>query len=269
MIVVFRRGQRKLTVMTSSEQRGENLSAFTLLEFLIILGCVVLLIGLFWPMGRRTEAKAPMTACVSNQKQISLSFIMWINDSEIVDLPWRVPQSEDGTRSATNRSTEAWKEFLSVEKYLPDPRVLACPADKERNRSFVVNWSEGAKGLRNPKYRNNAVSYFLNLDCGAKTDSQGVDSSWLLAQSHVLAGDRNLRVDEQGAICSVGIVNVAEVRTGNAKDHWGSTAWTDSLHNEKGNLAVADGSVVTAAQSTLRSLLSESNDRGSIHLLIP
>lgn len=209
--------------------------------------------------------------CVSNQKQIALAVIMMVNDRDLRELPWRIPGSEGGTQTEIGFKTgEAWAEFYDMREYLQDPAVLACPMDDSRNNIRLDHWDDQtSRGLSHHRNRDNAISYFINLDCGTRTGDNNTVTSWEMAQSQVITGDRNLRVDRPSVSCSTRVNNAAGIQIETPDQNWGKAGWTNGLHGHKGVLAVVDGSVSINTQDGLRKLLFQSNDKGFVHLLIP
>lgn len=58
-------------------QRG-----FTLIELLVVIAIIAILAAILFPVFAQARAKARQTACLSNQKQISLGFQMYAQDYE-------------------------------------------------------------------------------------------------------------------------------------------------------------------------------------------
>ncbi|HUR46010.1 MAG TPA: hypothetical protein VMZ27_09070, partial [Candidatus Saccharimonadales bacterium] len=102
-------------------------------------------------------------------------------------------------------------------------------------------------------YANNAASYTIGLHADFSTPGS------------IVSSDRFLRVDTTAASCSMGVNNAAAITS-----RPNSTAWTNRLHGQIGNVLVADGRVHEVINSKVqRVIIGPGDDNGSAHLLIP
>ena len=192
---------------------------FTGWDLLVCVVTATLAIG-FLLMTRPTGcgAKASRINCVSNLKQIGLAFRMWSNDHGD-KFPMALPVS--GTNGGTmnfNLTGEVWRHFQIISNEINSPKVFVCPDDGQRSRTG--DWSV---------FTNNAhISYFV-----------GLDADETMPQT-ILTGDRNMISPTVKPI--KGVLNLT------ANDR---VEWTKAMHNQAGNVGLADGSASEATSMQL------------------
>jgi len=137
--------------------------AFTLAELLVVIGIIVLLIALLFPVIARARENARRVGCASNLRQLALAFIMYANDN-------RQRYPAPATSGAAFRP-EDWIHWQSgrdlresaLARYLngAHPDVFRCPSDDVDARARNGFGIDG--GTIDP-YR---FSYTFNFECWA------------------------------------------------------------------------------------------------------
>lgn len=194
-------------------------NGFTFVEMLVVVAVVTMLAVLLLPELANARKRAQLITCNGYLKQISLGYKQWSLDRTNA-LPMDLATNLGGTKEWIPTG-ETFRHFEVISNELNTPYMLVCPADsgRLRVRSF------------HPALSNSNVSYFIGL---LPDDSQ---------PQMILAGDRNI----WNAIRPInGVVGLTTNNT---------TGWAAGLHEGKGNLALADGSVQVHSASSLREAL--------------
>jgi prepilin-type N-terminal cleavage/methylation domain-containing protein/prepilin-type processing-associated H-X9-DG protein len=201
--------------------RQTNL-AFTLIELLIVIAVLAILAAMIAPPSSGAKSKAKRIQCLSNLKQITMSFRVWQGDSF-----GRFPMIVEGTHGGSLEWVEngnAFRHLLALSNELNTPKILVCPSD---TRTAVTNFSS---------FNNSNISYFVGLDASDTKPQM------------FLVGDRNIT---NGLAPQRSVLQLPPDRP---------AGWTDTMHKRQGNVGLADGSVQSLSTAVLREALKNTGD---------
>jgi prepilin-type N-terminal cleavage/methylation domain-containing protein len=214
--------------------RRRTRGAFTLIELLVVIAIIAILASLLLPALAKAKSKAQRTACLNDEKQIGLAFSMWANDHK-ENYPTTVDPVEGGTKGLT----EAWQTFMALSNELVTPKVLYCPTDKIKKRA--TDWSNAGTGLGNLK--NEGISYAIGTS--AAPDKPDMH----------LASDRNI-YGLDGQDCGPAAITGAITSLSPTSN----PRWDNTMHQNAGNMIMADGSARQLSQSGLTNAMMHSGD---------
>ncbi len=204
-------------------------SGFTLIDFIVIIVVMAILVAMLLPNGTGNKAKPGQTTCTNNLKQIGVAFRQWALDHN-EKLPTEVSVTNGGAMEVVMAGNVA-AVFQVMSNELSTPVILFCPDDRRRKRA--VTFSKAAAGRANQSnyFSNNSnVSYFVGLDASNTSPNMFLsgDDNWLVG------GDARI-VAQKGVPVPSGILPL-----------WTNTpiAWSEARHERKGNIGLADGSVL-------------------------
>jgi prepilin-type processing-associated H-X9-DG protein len=193
---------------------------FTLVMLLVVVAVIAILAAMLLPALAKAKTKATQINCVNNLKQCGLAFRIWEGDNGD-KMPMDVPVAKGGTKEC-DTGAETFRHFQVMSNELSTPKILACPAD---TRTAADNFT---------RLKNQNVSYFVGLEANDMNPQMFLD------------GDRN-------------ITGESEPQNGILKFVPGGPAsWTTAIHNNQGNVGLADGSVQQYTTAALRNALKNS-----------
>ena len=207
-------------------------SAFTLTSLLVIVAVIAVLAAMLLPALAAAKRKAQRISCTNNLKQCGLSFRIWEGDNGDL-MPMAVPSAKGGTKEFTT-GADTFRHFQVMSNEMGTPKILICPAD---TRIAAANFA---------RLQNQNLSYFVGLEANDLNPQQFLD------------GDRNIA--GEGAPEN-GILKLVP---------GGPANWTAGIHNNQGNLGLADGSVQQFSNAGLHEALKNSGaPTNTWHLSLP
>src|SRR5437762_1159900 len=141
-------------------------NAFTLIELLVVIVVIAILAAILSPVFAQVRAKGRQTACLSNMKQLGLSFRMYSQDyDELMPVNRTcVGGAQTGYQScAEGITTTGWIDML--QPYIKNFAVLKSPNDntpviRPQNVGYVISSD------RNQRTNCNRTSYAKNNNLG-------------------------------------------------------------------------------------------------------
>ena len=128
---------------------------FTLIELLVVIAIIAILAAILFPVFARARAKALQASCLSNCKQIGLSFAMYATDYDN-----KLPTYDNGSGGATQitdpfgqATCSGGRALISdasivntnnaaMMAYLKNTQILQCPSDPAKIRNLSYSWNE-------------------------------------------------------------------------------------------------------------------------------
>jgi len=165
-------GSRGLAgVRLSSTRRG-----FTLIELLVVIAIIAILAAILFPVFAQAREKARSTSCLSNLKQLTTSFLMYIQDwdetmpcmSNSFDASGQygtaVPDPRDAPKDANGNPIAPYQVWTAkaLEPYFKTWGIWMCPSFPGDNRGAFTPGNPAAWWRNQARYPAYGYNY-LNL----------------------------------------------------------------------------------------------------------
>jgi prepilin-type N-terminal cleavage/methylation domain-containing protein/prepilin-type processing-associated H-X9-DG protein len=249
--------------VVATELKGAR-TAFTLIELLVVIAIIAILAAMLLPALNKAKQKAMAASCLSNHKQLALSWMMYADDSQeflvnmnndpaiqningVKQLPWRyqpptayytttlpvVPRQQPGM-DKLSYAILLMQECVrqgALGPYLKTADVIHCPGDARFRRpvgnGFSYGSVAGASGLNGQTWTAHPMQKEILTK---RTQVTHPTDKFLFIEE-------NDPRDENWGTWVMGV-------SGNYNNNWSGTAWVDSpavFHVNSSTFSYADG----------------------------
>src|SRR5438876_210031 len=143
--------------------------AFTLIELLVVIAIIAILAAILFPVFAQAREKARAISCVSNEKQVSLGVLMYVQDyDETFPMYWYyVPAlpADPPFSPANSEATIGWNE--AIYPYIKNVQLFRCP-DSPRAASLRVG-ADGSTFGTDDTAPTGATGYSINARLSGNT----------------------------------------------------------------------------------------------------
>jgi len=131
-------------------------TGFTLIELLVVIAIIAILASLLLSALSSAKATALKVACINNQKQLNLAWLLYADDAQGVLAPngYGLPEQSEGNRFwapgdthkdiwvLTNQNALISQEYSVFTDYIPSIKTYACPADRHQLVIEEKKWNK-------------------------------------------------------------------------------------------------------------------------------
>ena len=98
-------------------------TGFTLIELLVVIAIIAILAAILFPVFAKAREKARQIACVSNEKQLGLALLQYIQDY-------------DETMPANGEGNTSW--YDGIQPYVKSSPLMYCPSNPDTQKQSLA-----------------------------------------------------------------------------------------------------------------------------------
>ena len=118
---------------------------FTLIELLVVIAIIAILAAILFPVFARAREKARQTSCLSNVKQLTLGWLMYVQDYDETFTGDQFIPDACFTPPPPDHNRCYWR--YKVQPYVKNWQLFVCPSGDMRDWSDVAVQGQGSYGL--------------------------------------------------------------------------------------------------------------------------
>jgi prepilin-type N-terminal cleavage/methylation domain-containing protein len=108
-------------------------SAFTLIELLVVIAIIAILAAILFPVFAQAREKARQASCLSNEKQIGMGLMMYVQDYDETYPPAYQYKNNNWVAGTNGGASGGYLHFsLWLHPYVKNEQVYVCSSDKTR-----------------------------------------------------------------------------------------------------------------------------------------
>jgi prepilin-type N-terminal cleavage/methylation domain-containing protein/prepilin-type processing-associated H-X9-DG protein len=138
--------------------------AFTLIELLVVIAIIAILAAILFPVFSQAREKARQTGCLSNLKQISMGWSMYVQDNDECFPPSFYVASEGGSPCMYTGG------YRGVQAYQKSAEIWRCPTNP---KGFFVPATYAASGLPPPCTSGGVLETYISYAWNARLIQPG------------------------------------------------------------------------------------------------